>query len=75
MEHLDALDPASGQRQGQSAADDLDLGKFGHGVLPDGCGDRQTDGSVTGCWDLSAANAVAAAFCSASFLLRPAPGP
>ena len=74
---------ATGQTVGETTADDLDLGKFGHGgrgssgTLAGAARQAPTmsdTGTVSVC-GLRAAKAIAAAFCSASFLFRPAPGP
>ena len=58
--HLDRGDGAAGDPLLQAAADDLDLGQFGHG-------------SGLGTASDSARQAASAASCSAAFLVRPAP--
>jgi hypothetical protein len=70
MQHIDLRNAATGDARGQAAADGLDLWELGH-VRP--C-QRAAAGPVPR-EGFSAAKAMAAAFCSASFLFRPAPGP
>ena len=71
MEYLHPNDLASSDAVGETAAYDLDLRKLGH----DQCAGQRAATGPDPRLPFSAAKAMAAAFCSASFLFRPAPGP
>ena len=67
VQHLYLGDRASGDGSGETSSYGLDLGQFGH--PPQRAAGLGLD------IPFNAAKAIEAAFCSASFLFRPAPGP
>src|SRR5215213_10038988 len=67
VQHLYLGDRASGDGGGETSSDGLDLGQFRH--PPQRAAGLGLD------IPFNAAKAIEAAFCSASFLFRPAPGP